>query len=353
MRARRPRPKLHITLNEAFEIDENLDVIFNNEYTDQIFDFEVITLQEMFEIFLYEYGDRYINHNFTVRNGEIVTDGLVLKLTSLIRLFTYKNFYKYKNLKDSENFEYNPLDNTDIEEVKDQTRTPNLTGSETITDTGSKTTALNNTDTRTTDMSEIYNNLKDKTDYGKSTDTSDRVDYHSTTTTNDDIMYGKVDTNVTSGNVTTDAVVPYDQAETFSSTTRSTDNPTVTDTLSGSDQRDISEAKTGYDTRTIDEDTSGSDSTTRTGNIRNAGSIVDAHTGTITEQRGGGQTKSSSATGTEDLDATVTRTGFQPQYSISSRQDMVRKFREISDFSALSTYLRDVADYILLGTYLV
>ena len=353
MRARRPKPKIHITLNEAYEINPNIKDILNNDWLAHIIEPQFLSDGGMFHLMRYEYGDRFLNYNLKVQNGEVVVDAEVISnLINLIRGFCYKNYQRYLDLKISTEFTYNPLNNTDITEVVDQTRTPNLTGSETITDTGSKTTALNNTDTRTLNTTETYNNLKDKTDYGKSTDTSDRIDYHSSTTTDDDTTYGKVDTNVTTNNISTDAVVPYDQVGQFSDTSKNTNNPTVTDTLSGKDQRDITEAKTGYDTRTLGEDLSGSDTTTRSGSIGQGGTITDAHTGTITEQRGGGQTKSSSSTGTEDLDSTITKTGFQPQYSISSRQDMVKKYREVSDFSLINLILKEIADYILLGVYI-
>ena len=90
---------------------------------------------------------------------------------------------------------------------------------------------------------------------------------------------------------------------------------------------------------------------TNTGTVKDTGTDTTKHTGTVGKVETGGVTRTTASTGTEEHEGEMHREGFQPQYSISSRQDMVNKYRDVSNFSTVNVYIQEVANYILLGMY--
>lgn len=329
MMARKPL-KCHITLNEAYELNEDIKSIFDNV---TLFSEKGFTPTKLFSLLKYECGSRLINYKFTVTTTGIqVTTENIEDIQTYVDLFTDKFKYKYLALLESEDFEYNPLDNTDVHQEDSNTRTPNLSG--TISDLVNKTTTRtdNLTDTEERDLT-YGRGTEVETEYGK----TDKTEYHSKVNTDDTV------THSTTSDVNTNSVVAYDSPtpSNFSDANRNSH------TSSGSDVTDGEVAKSGYDENKL----GGTDTTSTSGEDTESGSVTTSHTGTETKAELGGNTRTTSATGTETNEGEMSRTGFQPQYSISSRQDMIQKYRDISNFSAVGVYISEVANYILLGVY--
>lgn len=329
MMARKPL-KCHITLNEAYELNEDIKTIFDNV---TLFSEKGFTPAKLFSLLKYECGSRLINYKFPVTTAGIqVTTENIEDIQTYVDLFTDKFQYKYLALLESEDFEYNPLDNTDVHQEDSNTRTPNLSG--TVSDLVNKTTTRtdNLTDTEVRELA-----------YGKGTTAETTYGKTDTTTYNSGISTGETASHSTSSDVNTHSVVAYDSPDpsNFSDADRNSHTSASTDTTSGN------ESKSGHDTSAL----SGKDKTTMSGSDSETGSVLTSHTGTESKAEIGGNTRTTSETGTEKNEGEMTRTGFQPQYSISSRQDMVQKYRDISNFSAVGVYISEVANYILLGVY--
>lgn len=427
--------KCYISLNEAFELNDDIKDIFENV---TLFSAKGFTSNKLFTLLRYEAGDRLINYKFPLTSTGIqVTQEHIEDIQTYVDLFTDKFRYKYLALIESEDFEYDPLDNTDITENKDGTRTPNLASTSTKNSSGNnlETTALQDeqqydsqvsvsaTDTmdygknisesetgsNNSSSNHTHSNVDtktfnttDKTEYNSATDddstrtlnTKNKTTYNSSTSDDTDVIYGK--SNTTSGNDNnTHSVSPYDANGSFygSDKDQATNSTTSTDSGTDTTNRDI--AKTGYDelentgtdTTNRDISKSGYDQLKKTGTETDAVESSDVITGQITDSKSvrtgyTGQdvvtksdytaktgsdtlvksgtvtnvytdtdTTATSHTGTETNEEEMTRKGFQPQYSISSRQDMVNKYRDVSNFSAVDVYIKEVANYILLGFY--
>lgn len=329
MMARKPL-KCHITLNEAYEINEDIADIFNNV---TLFSAKGFTPEKLFSLLKYECGSRLINYKFPVTTAGIqVTTENIEDIQTYVDLFTDKFQYKYLALLESEDFEYNPLDNTDVHQEDSNTRTPDL--SDTISD------VTNRTKTRTDNLKTTEDR---DLDYGKGTASETTYGKTDTTTYNSGISTGETASHSTSSDVNTHSVVAYDSPtpSNFSDADRNSHTSASTDTTSGN------ESKSGHDTVAL----SGKDKVQMSGTDTEDGTITTDYTGTQTNTEHGGATRTKTATGTETNEGEMTRTGFQPQYSISSRQDMVQKYRDISNFSAVGVYISEVANYILLGVY--
>lgn len=450
-RPRKIRNKFYISFEDAVELNEDLKTIFSNV---TLFQAQGFTARKLFTAFNYEYGTRLLNYGFSIQNGRVVVpDEAVEDITTYVDMFVNKFQTKYAALLESESFQYNPLDNVDIAENRDITRTPNLSGS--VTDTGSKsstrtdnlsdketrnlTDTIDGTTTRTDNLTENeWRNLTDKTHatskrtddltdteirgmkdevnthvlrtdnlsetstYGSTLTKKDKTEYHSGTDTTTKTEYGKTETHTTTSDISTNSVVPYDSSN-FSDREKNTHTDTSKITTSGEDKVTTGQDNNGYDEKSGGEVHTGSDTVantgtqenatnttttytgadtfTHTGTQKNEADTEDTHTGnqsttntgtqstdndTTTTHTGtdefkhtgtqqisetNGLTRTTSSTGTETTDDDFTRTGFQPQYSISSRQDMIQKYRDISNFSAVDIFLHDVADYILLSVF--
>ena len=332
--------KCYISLNEASDINENISTIFDNV---TLFSEKGFTSEKLFKLLKYESGDRLINYKFPLTTQGIqVTQEHIEDIQTYIDLFTEKFKYKYLALIESEDFEYDPLDNTDLTQNDNSTRTPNLAG--TITDSVNKTTNTTNnlTDKNTKNLT-TTNDLTDTTTYNN---LKDQTDYNSTVSNDGSVTYGKKTTDKTTNDTNTNSVVPYDSTSFFSAN-KGEHTADSSSTLSGTDEHEDTDKKTGNDITTR----TGSFTVKHTGTVKDSGTDTTEHTGTVGKVETGGVTRTTSSTGTEENESEMHRKGFQPQYSISSRQDMVDKYRKVSDFSAVSIYISEVANYILLGMY--
>lgn len=386
-RARKIRNKFYISLEDAYELNEHIKNIFANV---TMFQSQGFLSQKLFTAFKYEYGTRLLNYGFSIQNGRVVVpDEAVEDIQTYVDMFVQKFRVKYSALLESEGFDYNPLDNVDISENRDITRTPNLTGS--VTDSGNKnsTRTDNLTDKETRDLgyhsSQMdYNtreqkdelthgesiNTKNELTHGEKISTQDEIKYNSNFKTDGGNTYGKSTTTNTSSDVNTNSVVPYDVSN-FSDREKNSHTETTTVTeggsdtnynynnRSGKDSTDTTETHSGVDKTDATEAHKGTDKTEYTGWNKTEKGITDTYTGTDETKHTGnqqyyevnGNTRTTSSTGTETTDDDFTRTGFQPQYSISSRQDMIQKYRDVSNFSTVDIFLHDVADYILLSVF--
>lgn len=360
VKAMRKRPiKCYISLNEAFEINEDIKDIFDNV---TLFSEKGFTSNKLFKLLMYEAGDRLMNYKFPMTSSGIqVTQDNIEDIQTYVDLFTDKFRYKYLALIESEDFEYDPLDNTDITENKDGTRTPDLTDT-TIYNTmllkSGTDTMQYGKDVLTTDNL-THGLAYTKTDGGDSTrtiNTNDETIYGRETFDNTTTTYGKSTTSSGNDN-NTHSVSPYDETGTFygSDKDQATNSSTTTDSGSDAVQETITNA--------------GSDTLSKSGTIKDVtgNTEIMQHRGTDSRSittgyqgedvkiidgtdRHTGNTQLTKA-GTETNEEEMTRKGFQPQYSISSRQDMVNKYRDVSNFSAVDVYIKEVANYIMLGVY--
>lgn len=344
--------KCYISLNEASDINEDISTIFDNV---TLFTEKGFTSDKLFKLLKYESGDRLINYKFPLTTQGIqVTQDNIEDIQTYIDLFTEKFKYKYLALLESEDFEYNPLDNTDVTQNDESTRTPNLSG--TITDSLNKTTNTTNNlqdeqtkNLTTTNDLTTTNALKDKTTYDS---LKDKTEYNSKVSNEGSITYGKTTTDAVTNDANTNSVVPYDSGS-FLSHDKNVHTANSTSTLSGTDNHEDEDTKSGDDTITR----SGSFTVDHTGTVKNTGTVKDTgtdttkHTGTVGKVETGGVTRTTTSAGTEKNEVKMHREGFQPQYSISSRQDMVNKYRDVSNFSTVNIYIQEVANYILLGMY--
>lgn len=386
-RARKIRNKFYISLEDAYELNEHIKNIFANV---TMFQSKGFLSQKLFTAFKYEYGTRLLNYGFSIQNGRVVVpDEAVEDIQTYVDMFTQKFRVKYSALLESEGFDYNPLDNVDISENRDITRTPNLSGS--VTDSGNKnsTRTDNLTDKETRNLgynsSQVdYNtrqqkdelthgesiNTKNELTHGEKISTQDEIKYNSNFKTDGGNTYGKSTTTNTSSDVNTNSVVPYDVSN-FSDREKNSHTETTTvkeggsdtnynyNNRSGKDSTDTTETHSGVDKTDATESHKGTDKTEYTGWNKTEKNITDSYTGTDETKHTGnqqyyevnGSTRTTSSTGTETTDDDFTRTGFQPQYSISSRQDMIQKYRDVSNFSTVDIFLHDVADYILLSVF--
>lgn len=362
-RARKIRNKFYISLEDAYELNEHIKNIFANV---TMFQSQGFLSQKLFTTFKYEYGTRLLNYGFSIQNGRVVVpDEAVEDIKTYVDMFVQKFRVKYSALLESEGFDYNPLDNVDISENRDITRTPNLSGS--VTDSGNKnsTRTDNLTDTETRNLgyhsSQMDYNTREQKDeltHGESISTQDEITYNSHFKTDGGNTYGKSTTTNTSSDINTNSVVPYDVSN-FSDREKNSHTETTTVTEGGSDTNYNYNNRTGKDSTDTTETHTGKDKTEYTGWNKTERGITDTYTGTDENRHTGnqqyyeinGNTRTTSSTGTETTDDDFTRTGFQPQYSISSRQDMIQKYRDISNFSTVDIFLHDVADYILLSVF--
>lgn len=333
--------KCYVTLNEADEINSDIVHIFDHV---SLFTSKQFTGEKLFKLLKYEAGDRLINYKFPLTSsGVVVSSEAIEDIQTYVDLFTDKFKYKYLALLESEDFEYDPLDNTDIHEEKGSTRTPNLSG--TVTDTVNKTNTktLNTSDADTKNLTRTFGDTNTKT----FTNLKEKTTYNSTVGDSGSIQYGKTDTTTVSNSTSTNSVIPYDQVGTWHNQDKNESASTTTDNLGGTDTNSNTRTYGGNDEKTK----TGSEADAHTGTIRDSGTDTITHTGNVTTTDVGSIGKTTSQTGTETINDEMTRTGFQPQYSISSRQDMVNKYRDVSNFSTVGVYIKEIADYILLGYY--
>lgn len=301
----------YISLNEAFKINPDIKNIFNGI---TMFNAKGFTPDKLFRALRYECGDRLLNYKFKCVNNSIdVSEDAIEDIRTYIELFTSKYQYKYEALLESESFEYDPLDNVDMTENENNKRTPNL----------SQTLTLNTTKT---------NDLQDKTDYGKKDTVSEKTTYNSKVADSGGTTYGRKDTTTVTSDVSTHSVVPYDTNQ-FSDSDKDSHTENSNVQASGTDNTNNTRNFQGYDNVDTTSTLSGSDTVSHTGTMKDTG------------------TRTNATTGTENYESKETKQGFQPQYSISSRQDMVQKYRDVTDFSTVYIYIREVANYILLSIY--
>lgn len=325
------KPILQTTLINAYELNSTLSNLFDDITTfirGLYTDYEVtlsseINTANLFDNFLYLYGDRVLNYKLSVSNSQVIfSNSDVTKVINRAKFFVIgMNSEKYKELARLQcsiawnyNEKYNPLSNYWIDNQHTDTRTPNLSEKKTGTDTNTKT--LNTT-------------IEDELEYGK-VDTR-QISYGQSITDNGSVTHGKAVTHNTTTDNTTNSIFPYDSS-TENNSNKSTHLETSTDTNSGTDRNTNSRTLGGTDTDT--DRITGTDTNTKT----STGTVTDALQYNTTTQE----------TGTDTRQGTFSTEGYKPFSGSANIQTAAKAERELADFSLIHTILEDLADYLLL-----
>lgn len=283
-----------MTLFEYLYIEEK--DLFNSAYTypEWLTSSRRDAIQDMA---LYDFGNREIRP-YLLRIPEVdkeISPELETVIQDVILNFIDRNSYKYNALFQSEGFTYDPIENYNM--------------TETMTDDTTET-EYGRVDTRTLEK-----------------DSSDTRTYDLTDERTPDL------TEERTPNLT--------DTHTLNSLTN-----TETDEIQGFNSSAYQDAnrKTTVGTGSEDTTTTGSDTTTTTGTDTNTKSGTDTlvYSGTDTD------TNTQSGKDTSTRNYTLTRTG---NIGVQTTQDMIEKFRNIADFSALSILAHDIVNVITLRVY--
>ena len=252
------------------------------------------TIQDMA---LYDFGNRKLRP-YLLRIPEVekeISPELETVIQDVILNFIDRNSYKYAALFQSEGFQYDPIENYNMTET--------MTNDVTETEYG-------RVDTRTLDK-----------------DSSDTRTYDLTDERTPDL------TEERTPNLT--------DTHTLNSLTN-----TERDEIQGFNSSSYQDAnrKTTVGTGSEDTTTTGTDTTTTTGTDTNTKSGTDTmvYSGTDTD------TNTQSGKDTSTRNYTLNRYG---NIGVQTTQDMIQKFRDVSDFSALTLLTHDIVNMITLRVY--
>lgn len=151
----KPTGAKYLTLRELYNLNNNVNSIF--DLVKSIFDNPISESHTLFNIFMSKYGDCHVDHIlFNIDNFEQQD---IIEMMYEIYYFYLENKYKFDTLIQSEKFEYNPIENYNMTEHSENTRTPDL----------EHKTTYNTTDTRTPNLtdsteSEFVPHVKYKTE---------------------------------------------------------------------------------------------------------------------------------------------------------------------------------------------
>lgn len=227
----------YLTLNEMLDLDESVNTIF--DLVKDIFGQPISASHTLFNIFKSKYGDCHIDRPLYDLDNFGNQD--IIEMMYEIYYYYLENKYKYDTLIASERFDYNPIENYNMTEHIENTRTPDL----------EHKTTYNTTDTRTP-------NLTDTTE----TEFIPRVKYKTETDNTDTEKVSAYDTNTFSNNKQNvldgeNTVTPILGANNKGDETSETITHTGTDT----------DKKTGNDTTTDSGTETFEQDLTRSGNI--------------------------------------------------------------------------------------
>lgn len=267
----KPTGAKYLTLRELYNLNSNVNSIF--DMVKSIFDTPISESHTLFNIFMFKYGDCHVDR--ILFNVDNFGQQDIIEMMYEIYYFYLENKYKFDTLIQSEKFEYNPIENYNMSEHTENTRTPDL----------EHETTYNTTDTRTP-------NLTDSTE----SEYIPRVKY-------------KTETD----NTDTEKVSAYDTNNFANNKQNILDGENTVTPILGTNNK-------GDET---------SETTT--------------HTGTDTNKKTGSDTTTD--TGSETFEQDLTRSG---NIGVTTSQQMIQSEREIADFSALTVFMRGVADRIFL-----
>lgn len=327
----------YYTLNELYLKNSAINTIFDD--VQSIFQPDSPVQKSMFFMFKMHFGACHINQP---KGNDVIGIDDVLEIKQKVYLHYLENKYKYDSLIASENFEYNPIENYDLTEHEESTRTPDLSDETTYNTTQERTPDLEHEITYNTEDKRTAN-LNDKTTYN-STDT--RTPNTTETTNNEFKPYVKYQTVDNGEDV--NSVSAYDTNAFTNNTKLEKDNTrtvtpiltTINNTPTG-DKTNTTTTNTGTDTNKK----TGSDEIDHTGTDTNkkTGTETTTDTGTDTTTHTGSDTTTHTGTDTNERD--LTRHG---NIGVMSTQQMIEQERSIADFSAVSIFFNGVKDILCL-----
>ena len=164
--------KTLITLNEWAEKFPSIDTIFDR-VSKELKIFTILTASEMFEYFCEKYGERDFYRPFDVQNSVNNVDA-VARASAYIALYGKSHKYEYDKLVDTLSLEYNPIENYSMTEKGKDTRTPDITQTNTGKNTNTVGVDTSITTGKTTfDKSADFINATKTANTGTNTDTQD------------------------------------------------------------------------------------------------------------------------------------------------------------------------------------
>lgn len=164
--------KTLITLNEWVERSPAINNIFDN-VSKELKLFTIFTSSEMFSYFTNKYGERDL---YKMHDSENAKDNLAVikQISNYISLYGKSHKYEYDKLVDTLSLEYNPIENYSMTEKGKDTRTPDITQTNTGKNTNTVGVDTSITTGKTTfDKSDSFINDTKTTNTGTNTDTQD------------------------------------------------------------------------------------------------------------------------------------------------------------------------------------
>lgn len=268
-------------------------------------------------IFLRRYRLRFYYYAVLVQNDSVDYETLYNTIKNYISDIDFELKYKYDKLIKTLSFEYNPIWNKDGTITHNYKRTPDLSTAE--TQSGGSNLQHGLTVTTTPDLTTT------ETGSGETTETPNTTTKVSGT--------GSETTTPNLDTTTTNSVVTYDGG---SAQLHDTSDEKQTGTQEVSTSGDTTTTNSGTTTT----ETSDSRTTTEGGKTTTSNSGIDATTTTGNLNR--------TETGTDTIEETTLEQG---NIGVTTTQSMIREEREISDYSIIDTYLKDIVNYICLATY--
>lgn len=295
---------------------------------DQLFDYSLRTIQPRLQLLAEELGE-----------------DLEDTIQRAVRLRIERNNYKYATLLATESFDYNPIENYNMTETEEVTRTKGEQEDSTVYGQAVDSVLHGHTVTQT-------NANTDTTTYANSdTTTHANSDTLTLNTTEDRSSSAEIDgtTSATEG-ARTDSenkgVYGFNSAAAVPSDT--VDRTKGSQTNSGTSHSE----STGTDTVTR----GGTETTAHAGTVTDAhtGTVTDGHTGTITNANSGtDQTTRGSHTDTrtegERQDGEVRELTRSGNIGVTTSQQMIQSEREVADFSFLKILTADIVNSFTLG----
>lgn len=161
-----------ITLNEWVEKVPTINTIFD-EVSKNLKIFTILTAAEMFTYFCEKYGERDFYKIYDSENRTNNTYA-IRQASTYITLYGKTHKYEYDKLVDTLSLEYNPIENYSMTERGKDTRTPDITQTNTGKNTNTVGIDTSTTTGKTTfDKSDSFINDTKTTNAGTNTDTQD------------------------------------------------------------------------------------------------------------------------------------------------------------------------------------
>ena len=170
----------YYTLNELYLKNPAINTIFDD--VQSIFQPNSPVQKSMFFMFKMHFGACHINQP---KGNDVIGIDDVLEIKQKVYLHYLENKYKYNSLIASEQFDYNPIENYNMKEHEESTRTPDLSDETTYNTTQERTPDLEHEITYNTE-DERTANLNDQTTYNTTQERTPDLEHEITYNTEDE-----------------------------------------------------------------------------------------------------------------------------------------------------------------------